>query len=87
MGRKIMDARKIAVNEDGELSLVMVEGRCFVHGSLLDKEGAQVRRLTEALIRIRDLGGVDTGNPSEIHLSASGQLECRRIARAALGEG
>lgn len=41
-------------------------------------------RLLTALAEIQDHGGVDTGNPSTIRYSASGHLDCRRMARAAL---
>lgn len=50
----------------------------------LAKAKQKIERLRSALVDITCLGGVDSGNPSEIKLNAAGHLECRRIARAAL---
>ena len=48
-----MDVHKVAHDADGALAIVMVDGRCFVHGSILDKQfsdgNAEKQRLLECL--------------------------------------
>lgn len=53
-----MEAKKIANNEAGELSAVTIDGRAFVHGSILDNEcarrDAEIERLRAALKEIAE---------------------------------
>ncbi len=42
----------IGFDADGFPSVVMFGDRCFVHGSILDKEGARTSKLEEALCEI-----------------------------------
>jgi hypothetical protein len=54
-----MDAKKIAVDAEGNLSIVMVEGRAFVHGGILDHECAKLRNEADELREtLRDILGV-----------------------------
>jgi hypothetical protein len=44
-----MEAKKIANDGDGNLSIASIEGRTFVHGSLLDKCQAEINDLQKEL--------------------------------------
>jgi hypothetical protein len=49
-----MEAKKVAHDADGNLSIVQVDGRSFVHGSILDKECAKRDDEIDRLKKDRD---------------------------------
>lgn len=61
-----MEATEVAHNAEGEITLVQIDGRGFVHGSILDhecaKRDAEINQLRAALkiaVRVVDLEGLD----------------------------
>jgi hypothetical protein len=54
MREDVMEAKKVAHDTDGNLSIVMVDGRSFVHGSILDQECAKRDAEIDRLRKERD---------------------------------
>lgn len=47
-----MEAKEIGTDADGNVSVLMYGGRCFVHGSMLDAQLVKIKALESALREI-----------------------------------